>query len=165
MTGGAALGMKTGNPYIAAGGAFVGAAAGLGLAAAGAEKNQEWLNRQQQEAKSYTVDMYNYQLGNIQALPQSVSKSSPLTANNKLWPILEKFSCTDAEKTVLKNKIKYNSMTIMAIGSLSNYATSSDFDKVYVKGQLIRLDTIKDDFHLIDAIYQEVNKGFYVPQE
>lgn len=109
--------------------------------------------------------MYNYQLGNIQALPQSVSKSSPLTANNKLWPILEKFSCTDAEKTVLKNKIKYNSMTIMAIGSLSNYATSSDFDKVYVKGQLIRLDTIKDDFHLIDTIYQEVNKGFYVPQE
>lgn len=165
MAGGAALGMKTGNPLIAAGGAFAGAAAGLGLAAAGAEKNQEWLNRQQQEAKSYTVDMYNYQLGNIQALPQSVSKSSPLTANNKLWPILEKFSCTDAEKTVLKNKIKYNSMTIMAIGSLSNYATSSDFDKVYVKGQLIRLDTIKDNFHLIDAIYQEVNKGFYVPQE
>lgn len=165
MAGGAALGMKTGNPLIAAGGAFAGAAAGLGLAVAGAEKNQEWLNRQQQETKSYTVDMYNYQLGNIQALPQSVSKSSPLTANNKLWPILEKFSCTDAEKTVLKNKIKYNSMTIMAIGRLSNYATSSDFDKVYVKGQLIRLDTIKDDFHLIDTIYQEVNKGFYVPQE
>ena len=165
MTGGAALGMKTGNPYIAAGGAFVGAVAGLGLASAGAEKNQEWLDRQQQEAKSYTVDMYNYQLGNIQALPQSVSKSSPLTANNKIWPILEKFSCTDAEKTVLKNKIKYNSMTIMAIGSLSNYAISSEFDKVYVKGQLIRLDTINDDFHVIDAIYQEVNKGFYVPQE
>ena len=41
MTGGAALGMKTGNPYIAAGGAFVGAVAGLGLAGAGAEKNQE----------------------------------------------------------------------------------------------------------------------------
>lgn len=165
MTGGAALGMKTGNPFIAAGGAIAGAAAGLGLAVAGAEKNQEWLDRQQQEAKSYTVDMYNYQLGNIQALPQSVSKSSPLTANNKIWPILEKFSCTDAEKTVLKNKIKYNSMTIMAIGSLSNYAISSEFDKVYVKGQLIRLDTVNDDFHIIDAIYQEVNKGFYVPQE
>ena len=62
-------------------------------------------------------------------------------------------------------KIKYKSMTIMAIGSLSNYAISSEFDKVYVKGQLIRLDTINDDFHVIDAIYQEVNKGFYVPQK
>jgi hypothetical protein len=108
--------------------------------------------------------MYNYQLGNIQALPQSVSKSSPLTANNKIWPILEKFSCTDAEKEIIKNKITYNSMTIMAIGKLSDYSISNNIDKVYVKGQLIRLDTIKDDFHIVDAIYQEVNKGFFVVQ-
>jgi hypothetical protein len=56
-------------------------------------------------------------------------------------------------------------MTIMAIGKLSDYSISSNISKVYIKGQLIRLDTIKDDFHIVDAIYQEVNKGFYVPQE
>ena len=69
---------------------------------------------------------------------------------------------------MLASKLYYNSMTIMAVGRLNNYAycTSKDkLDKVYVKGQLIRLDTINDDFHIIDAIYQEVNKGFYVPQK
>jgi hypothetical protein len=109
--------------------------------------------------------MYNYQLGNIKALPQSISKSDPLTFNNKIWPILEEFNCTESEKQVLLNKIAYNGMTIMAIGKLSDYSISSNISKVYIKGQLIRLDTIKDDFHIVDAIYQEVNKGFYVPQE
>ena len=109
--------------------------------------------------------MYNYQLGNIKALPQTITKSDPLTYNNKIWPILEEFSCTEAEKQVLLNKIAYNGMNIMAIGRLAEYSLSNELDKVYVKGQLIRVDTINDDFHVIDAIYQEVNKGFYVPQE
>jgi hypothetical protein len=55
-------------------------------------------------------------------------------------------------------------MTVMKVSNLSNYASSDDFDKVYVKGQLIRLENINDDFHVVDAIYQEVNKGFYIPQ-
>lgn len=162
--GGAVTGAKAG-PWGAVAGAVAGGVGGGILAGVGAQKNADWLARQQGEAKDYMIDMYNYQLGNIKALPQTITKSDPLTYNNKIWPILEEFSCTDAEKTVLKNKIKYNSMTIMAIGSLSNYAVSSEFDKVYVKGQLIRNETIDDDFHIVDAIYQEVNKGFYVPQK
>ena len=30
---------------------------------------------------------------------------------------------------------------------------------------MIRLEDVDDDFHIIDTIYQEVNKGFYVLQE
>lgn len=163
--GGGMLGAKTGNPYVAIGGAAVGAIGGAALAGIGAAKDEEWLAKQLQETKSYTIDMYNYQLGNIQALPQTITKSSPLTYNNKIWPILEEFGCTEQEKQVIENKIRYNSMNIMAIGTLNEYMTSSEIDKVYVKGQLIRLETINDDFHIIDAIYQEVNKGFFVPQE
>jgi hypothetical protein len=158
------MGAKTGNPYIAAGGAAAGALAGVALAGINAAKNEEWLAKQLQETKSYTIDMYNYQLGNIQALPQTITKSSPLTYNNKIWPILEEFGCTEQEKQVIENKIRYNSMNIMAIGTLNEYMTSSEIDKVYVKGQLIRLETINDDFHVVDAIYQEVNKGFFVIQ-
>jgi len=163
MAGGK-MGAKTGNPYIAAGGAAAGALAGVALAGINAAKNEEWLAKQLQETKSYTIDMYNYQLGNIQALPQTITKSSPLTYNNKIWPILEEFGCTEQEKQVIENKIRYNSMNIMAIGTLNEYMTSSEIDKVYVKGQLIRLETINDDFHVVDAIYQEVNKGFFVIQ-
>jgi hypothetical protein len=163
-TGGALTGMKLGGGYGAAAGAAAGFIGGAALSIAGGVKNNEWLARQQGEAKSYAIDMYNYQLGNIKALPQSISKSDPLTFNNKIWPILEKFSCTDAEKEIIKNKIIYNSMAIMAIGKLNDYSSSSELDRVFVKGQLIRLDTIKDDFHIVDAIYQEVNKGFFVVQ-
>ena len=161
---GAAVGAKAGNPYVAAAGAGIGAAAGGIWSGINASKNIDWLNRAQIENRSYAIDQYNYQLGNIKALPNSISKSDPLTFNNKIWPILEKFSCTDKEKEILKDKIRYNGMTIMAIGYLAEYATSEDFDKVYVKGQLIRLDNINDDFHVADAIYQEVNKGFFVIQ-
>ena len=161
--GGAATGGKLG-PIGAVVGGMLGTTAGAALSAFGASKNEEWLARQQQEARNYSIDMYNYQLGNIQALPQSITKSDPITYNNKVWPILEEFSCTDAEKEVIKNKIEYDGMTIMAIGSLGQYSVSEDFDKAYVKGQLIRCESINDDFHIIDAIYQEVNKGFYIPQ-
>ena len=163
-TGGALGGAKMGGAPGAIAGGVVGFAGGAALGIAGGVKNNEWLARQQGEAKSYTIDMYNYQLGNIKALPQSLTKGDPITYNNKVWPILEEFSCTDAEKEVIKNKIRYDGMTIMAVGSLEDYSKSTDFSDVYVKGQLIRLTNVHDDSHLIDTIYQEVNKGFYIPQ-
>lgn len=55
-------------------------------------------------------------------------------------------------------------MNINAIGTLSDYAFTTDFDKVFVKGKIIILEDINDDSHIIDAIYDEVSKGFYIPQ-
>ena len=130
----------------------------------GAVKEGDWLRRQQSEARNYALDMYSYQLGNIKALPNSLAKTSALTNNNKIFPFVEYFTCTQAEKDAFKDKLKYNGMTIMKIADLNTYSVSSDFDKVFVKGQIIRLDDIADDFHVADAIYQEVNKGLYIPQ-
>ena len=48
-------------------------------------------------------------------------------------------------------------MTVMAIGTLNNYAVNSG----YLKGKLIRLNDLKDDSHIANAIYEEVDKGFY----
>ncbi len=90
-----------------------------------------------------------------------MSKSSPLSYNNKIWPILENFSCTDEEKEVLRNKLRYDGMTIMAIRTLADYFTAGGF----IKGKLIRLPNIREDFHIAEALYQEVDKGFYIPQE
>lgn len=105
--------------------------------------------------------MYNYQLGNIQALPQALTKSSPFSYNFKVWPILEKFSCTEEERTMMENKIKYNGMTINAIGSINEYSTSQELERVFVKGQLIRVQNIPEDFHVVNELYKEVEKGFY----
>lgn len=162
-TGGAMTGAKAG-PAGAVAGAVAGTIAGATFNAIGAAKDRDWLIRSQAETRSYAIDQYNYQLGNIKALPQSISKSDPLTYNNKIWPILEEFSCTDTERNLVRSKIQYNGMSINAIGTLSDYAFTNEFDKAFVKGQIIMLESINDDSHIIDAIYDEVNKGFYIPQ-
>ena len=154
--GGALAGAKAG-PYGAIAGAAVGLAGGTAAGVIGYNKDKDWLERQQGEARQYSIDQFNYQLGNIKAIPQSMTKSSPLSYNNKIWPILEFFSSTDIEKEVLKNKIKYDGMTIMAIGTIADYLVAGG----YVKGKLIRLPELLDDFHVADAIYKEVDKGFY----
>lgn len=154
---GLSTGMKTGNPYVAAGMAIAGGVAGNVLPAVGWAKDREWLQQQQYEERDYAVDQFQYQLGNIQALPQSMTKSTPLSYNNKVWPILEYFSCTETEKEVLANKIKYDGMTVMAIGTLTDYLNNG----TYMKGKMIRLNELDDDSHIANAIYEEVAKGFY----
>lgn len=156
-TAGASAGKKIGGPWGAVGGAIAGAAMGTTTAVVSGALEKQWLERAQGEARDFAIDNFNYQLGNIQALPQTMTKSSPLSFNNKIWPLLEEFSCTDEEKEVLRNKLKYDGMTIMAIGKLQDYAV----DGGYLKGKLIRLEGLKDDSHVADAIYQEVDKGFY----
>ena len=154
--GGALAGAKAG-PYGAIAGAVIGGVGGTAAGIVGYNKDREWLEQQQYEARDYAIDQFQYQLGNIQALPQSVTKSSPLSFNNKVWPILEHYSCTDREKELLKNKIKYDGMTIMAIGTLNDYSITGG----YLKGKMIRLENLKDDSHIANAIYEEVEKGFY----
>ena len=154
--GGAVAGAKAG-PYGAIIGAVAGASAGLIGGAVGAGKDRDWLERQQVEARDFAVDQFNYQLGNVQALNATITKSSPLTYNNKVWPILEHYTCTDEEKDVLRNKLKYDGMTIMAVNTLRAYTNEG----TRLKGQMIRLNNLGDDSHVAQDIYEEVNKGFY----
>lgn len=130
----------------------------------GAVKETDWLRRQQLEAKDYATDMYGYQLGNIKAMPYSLSRSESLTNNNKIYPIVEVYEPTTKEINNLIEKLRYNGMTVMAIGTLNDYKSSTDFSLAYLQGKLIRVENINDDFHVVDAIYQEVSKGFYIPQ-
>lgn len=110
------------------------------------------------EAIDYTKDQFGYTLGNIQALPHTLSRVSAYNADNKLYPVLEYYTCTDEEKQALRDKIKYNGMTIMRIGQLSDYVRA---DLSYVKGKLIRIDDMGEDYHVINAIAGELNKGVY----
>ena len=111
-----------------------------------------------EENRQYKIDMYGYNLQNIQAIPTSLTKTSALTYNTRVWPFIEYYTCTDAERNALKDKMKYNGMTIMKIGKLTDYLLGED--KFY-KGQLIRLN-IKVDSHMAYEIYNELNKGVYL---
>ena len=111
-----------------------------------------------EENKQYAIDMYGYNLQNIQAVPTSLTKTSALTYNTRVWPFIEYYTCTEAEREALTDKIKYNGMTIMKIGKLSDYSLG---EGNFYKGQLIRLN-IKVDSHMAYEIYNELNKGVYL---
>ena len=158
---GAMSGAKAG-PYGVIAGAVLGTATSAAAGALDYSMNETLRN----EALDYKRDMFGYQLGNIQALPQSISRTTAFTYNNKYFPIVEYYTCTDTEKNALANKIAYNSMTVMAIGKLKDYASNiwsyNDItSKGYIKGSLIRLD-INDDFHLLNEIANEIYKGVYL---
>ena len=73
------------------------------------------------EAMNYKQDMFDYQLGNIQALPYSLTKVTSLNNNNKIFPLLEYYTCTDREKDAFAKKLAYNGMTVMVIDKPSKY--------------------------------------------
>ena len=113
----------------------------------------------QNEALDYKKDMFGYELGNIKAMPDSLAKVTAFTANNKVFPMLEYYTCTDEEKQALKDKIKYNGMTVMRIGKIVDFLQE---DYSYIKGKVIRLDDIADDTNYLNQIADEIYKGVFI---
>ena len=162
VLGGAALGGFTG---MSKAGLAVGAGIASGL---GGVADIVLKERLRKETLDYTQDMYAYQMGNIKALAQSLSRTSAFTINNKIFPFLEYYTCTDEEKEAFAYKIAYNGMTVMRIGKLADYEGNlTDWSynditsKGYFKGRLIRLTDIQESYQITSAINEEINRGFY----
>ena len=168
--GGAAMGAKGG-----AGGAVAGGLVAAGLSAAGASQDWYYAEKLRNETHEYMQDMYKLQLGNIQAMPQSLQKVTAYTNNNKIFPVLEHYSCTPEEKIAVANKIAYTGMTVGKIGTLNEVVsnqwsykvgTESIKAKNFIKGKLIRFISKEgngEDFHLVNSLAEEMNKGMYFP--
>lgn len=139
-----------------AGGAILGG--GGGLLSGGINYYAE--KKSYEENRDYTIDMHNYQLDNIKALPQSLAKVDAYNNNNKLFPFLEKYSCTEEEKEIFREKLRYEGMTINARGTIARYLNPSD--ETFIKAQITRLPNLEDDSHIAYAIYEELNKGVYL---
>lgn len=151
-----------GGPVGVAAGAIAGGIAS-GVAGAVDIANTKKL---QAEAIDYKHDLFGYQLGNIKAMPNSIAKTTTYNIINKIFPVIEVYSCTEEEKLAVANKIAWNGMTVMAIGRIGDYISNSwsynnITDKGYIKGQIIRLEGNIDDAHLQATIIEEINKGWY----
>ncbi|MCM1505302.1 MAG: hypothetical protein NC127_08915 [Muribaculum sp.] len=156
---GASAGASVGGPIGAAAGAITSGASSL----IGGLLDRSLNNILRYEAIDYTRDQFGYQLGNIKALPESLSKVSAYNIDNKYFPFIEYYTCSAVERTALKNKIKYNGMTIMTIGTLQEYVAGySGTDPMYFKGKLIRLQGFKADYHILNALSGELYKGVFI---
>lgn len=143
--------------------------AGLGAGVTSAIAGQLDLQIQkdlQSEALDYKQDLFNYQLGNIKALPDTISKVDAYNNVFSIWPQLEFYTCTDEEKKAVAYKIAYNSMSVGKIGKIKDYIQNTwsygDItSKGYIKGKVIRLEGINEDTHYLNELANEINKGVY----
>lgn len=150
VVGGGAGGLAVGVPGMVAGsiGSLAAGAIDIGIS-----------EKLRAEAMDYKRDMFGMQMGNIQALPTNITKTTAFTYNNKLFPILEYYTCTIEERNALLDKLRYNGMTVGRIGKIADYlANASD---QYIKGRIIRIEGVSDDFHYYKAISDEIYKGAF----
>lgn len=155
----AITGVVSGSVAGASAGGGIGALIGGTLSAIGGIADIGLQVAGQQEAIDYTKDQFGYSLGNIKALPDSLTKVTAFNNNNKIFPIIEYYSCTDEEKEAFKNKIKYNGMTVMRIGTIGEFLRD---DLTYIKGKFIRLEDVLEDFHYTNELANEFNKGVFI---
>lgn len=178
FTGAAAGGMAGNSVAPGPVGAIAGAVVGAGLGIAGGIADYNINERLRNEALDYTKDNFGYQLENIQALPQSITKITAYNYNNKIFPILEHYSCTETEKEAVANKIAYNGMTTMVIGKIKDYINNTWSygnikSKGYIKGKLINLELPiihkqglhAESYDVFNAISGELDKGVFTKWE
>lgn len=159
---GAAAGASVGGGY----GAIAGAIVGGGASALGGLMDLQINESIRAEQMNFTKDQFRMSLASIQAQPYSLSKTTAFTANNKIFPILEYYTCTDREKEALAEKISQVSMNVGVNGTLREYINKTwSYKDIkarnFIKCKILKNDVIKDDFHNLSTLNQELEGGIY----
>lgn len=156
LSSGVGAGVLTGNPLVGIGAGAISLAGGIADQLVGEERYQQ--------EKQIAIDQYNYQLGNIKALPDTLTNVSSYNVNNRYFPVVEYYTCSEAEVQAMMDQFLYQSYTVMAVGTASTTYSEkwswTDFN--YFKGRIIRLPDLQDDNHMANEIYNEIYKGVYI---
>lgn len=150
-SGAIAGGVMTGNVGGAIGGGALSAAGGIADVIMGEKLRSEQIR--------YAKDQFAFNLENIKALPNSLAKISAFNKNNKIFPFLEWYSCTDIERAAFRDMLTYDGMTVNRIGRIIDFLRENELQ--YIKARLIRCEDLHDDQHIVDVIASEMAKGAY----
>lgn len=147
------------------GGAMVGGVAGGiigGLASAAAGGLDIYANKQlRADQKEAMLQQFDWQNQNIQALPNTITNLTNFNEEMPKVPYLEIYTCTDEEKDNFKKYLALRDYTINRYGRFIDYVKPNN-KRTFLRGTLIRLESVKDDTHYIAALADEVKQGFYV---
>ena len=158
---GAMSGATTGALAGGLPGAIGGGIAGLGISAVGGVMDIIDSQKLRADARSSQFDMFNYQLGNVKALPNTLTKVSTYNINNKIYPFYEIYEATPEEIGALRQQLNWRGYNLGIIGQLSDFQVEGK----YFKGKLIRLEEVHDvslgDNHLLENYNSELQQGIY----
>ena len=168
ITAGIAGGMLSNVPGVGVGMGIAGAA----LSAAGGIADMKLNEMLRSEAIDYAKDQFGYQLQQIQALPYSLNKVGVQNVNYKYFPFVEIYESTPEEITALTNKIQWNGMTIMRIGTIADHLKNTeDSIGTFIQAKPLRIsnyaatdevaDGIDSSAYFLDVIAAELEQGVY----
>lgn len=168
ITAGMAGGMISSVPGVGIGMGIAGALAS-GIGGMADMKLNEMLRS---EAVDYAKDQFGYQLQQIQALPYSLNKVGVQNVNYKYFPFVEIYESTPEEITALTNKIQWNGMTIMRIGTIADHLKNTeDSIGTFIQAKPLRIsyyaatdevaDGIDSSAYFLDVIAAELEQGVY----
>jgi hypothetical protein len=112
-------------------------------------------------SRDNAIATHNENLANIKAMPNTLSATGANTINNKVFPLLVLYTCTDAEREAFTDTLHYYGMTINRLTTNIADYLNPQRDETYIRGQLIRI-TANEDNHLAYEIAQELSRGIYL---
>lgn len=156
---GAFTGGAIGGPVGAVVGGAVGGAASLGGGIADIVVNTG--NRKLQKAirddvRQASIDNFEYQLGNIQAAPNTLTKVSTFSPDFRIYPLIEFYECTAEEDKNLRQAIRWNGIDVNAITQLAAFSSG------YVKGSILRFGNLGLNADEAKEINSELEQGVYL---
>ena len=158
LVGAAGAGLMAG---ALTGSAGWGIAGGLTSLAAGAiDQHMEQLKYK--ENRSYATDIHQLQIGNIQAMPHTLAKTTAFNVDNRYFPIFTVYDCTEEEKQMVIEFINRRSMNVGIIDKPANYVNNlwNYTSRGFIQGTIVRIDS-KHDTHFIDELNNEFQKGVF----
>lgn len=154
---GIATSIKTGNAYAGIGAAAIAAGSGL--------YNLAMFDRQYEITRSQAIRAFRLNLGNIQATPNVLTKATAYNVNNKYFPVIEFYSCTDRERASVLEYVREFNFKIGILSSISSVLeeSSSANEVEYIRGEVVRFgESLEADEHTASEIAYEVKGGFYL---
>ena len=112
-----------------------------------------------QEQRQASIDTFNMQLGNVKARNNTLSRGSSYDVDNKYFPIIEYYTCTDTELSALQKQLQYRGMTVEVVGTVEDYLNPNE--TTYIQGDLIDID-ITDDYHMAREIANVLRGGIRI---
>jgi hypothetical protein len=110
---------------------------------------------------------FNYQMDNIQSMPNTIRKLTNINGDTRIFPYIEVYSCSPDEEQSFELKMKYTGYTIMTTGYIWNYLKEGE--ETFIQADLIRLDLSRSeesaDNHIAIEIADELDKGLYITKE
>lgn len=111
--------------------------------------------------------LYNLNLDNIQAQPNTISKLTSINQDFRIFPYVEVYSCSVEEERIYDDMIRYNGMTINVTGHISDYLKEDD--ETFIQAHLVRFYAVdtqdESDYVIVDDINRELNLGIYITKE